>query len=174
LPEVDAHHLRVGELAAARAEAMGLDEGTVALVRKAGCLHDCGKIDAGIIPWVRSKLTFRAQNTPLVNHPIIGANMVREQFGLDVARLVAGHHPAYFGSTYAAASGAQKAIIEADIWDALRESRVYKNPSNPISSVSEAADILMKNGVSQEAADWWVSYGDDLASELKFHFFANP
>ncbi len=94
--------------------------------------------------------------------------MVRDQFGAGVADLVAGHHPHYSGSTYGAASPVQQSIIEADIWDALREARSYKD----IASVDLSRTILVRdNGVSESAADWWVTIGDDLASDLKFYFF---
>ena len=152
-PEVHAHQMRVGALAAERAKAMGLDADTVELVRTAGQLHDCGKLFC--LAATRSSGGFN----PIIKiHPEKGAAMIRPFFGNDAAELVIGHHPKYLGSTYLESSPAQRAIIEADVWDALREFRPYKASM----SVNRASRILSMEGVQGSDLTWWrLTGGND-------------
>ncbi len=137
---------------------MGLDADTVERVRTAGRIHDCGKLFC--LDATRSRGGFN----PIIKiHPEKGADMIRPFFGDDVAELVIGHHPKYFGSTYLESGPAQRAIIEADIWDALCEFRPYKASM----SVNRATLILSMEGVQGSDLTWWRLTGDSILQALR-------
>jgi diguanylate cyclase (GGDEF)-like protein/putative nucleotidyltransferase with HDIG domain len=148
---VGSHSERVGTLAAALAERMGMPQEQVELVRLAGRLHDLGKV---AIPeeilGKRGPLTARERQV-LERHPQIGFGML-EQLGVEpVASWVLHHHERWDGNGYPAnLSGEQiplgaRIILVADAYDAMLNDRVYR----PMMTAEAGAEELQRCAGSQ-------------------------
>lgn len=129
------HVRRVGELAAMLAEACGLDENEVELIRRAAPLHDIGKI--GVPDAVLNKPgPHTAEETRLMRqHVEIGADMLsvsRRPLFLTAAEIARDHHENWDGSGYPsglageAISLSGRIVALCDVCDALGSRRCYK------------------------------------------------
>ncbi|MCP3956097.1 MAG: HD domain-containing protein, partial [Desulfobacterales bacterium] len=100
-PITHGHSQKVARYARLTAEAMGLNDGEIAMVHRAGLLHDMGKIGMQDRLLGRlGKLNTRELNT-LKMHPVIGARILEPlTFLEDVAACVLNHHELWDGSGY--------------------------------------------------------------------------
>ena len=99
----ESHSARVGELAGRLGERLGLGERECELLRRAGSLHDLGKI--GVPDDILNKPGPLTEDEWEVmrRHPDIGADMLARHSALaDVAPLVRHHHERWDGSGYPA------------------------------------------------------------------------
>jgi putative nucleotidyltransferase with HDIG domain len=132
------HSLRVAELGASIARAVGCDEDMVEAVRLAGRLHDIGKI--GIRESVLNKpgpLT-PEEYAHVKTHVEIGVSMLTPLTHLGVSLdFIRHHHERYDGSGYPAAlkgdriSLGGRILLAADIYDALTSTRPYRASLTP-------------------------------------------
>ena len=134
--ETGRHTVRVGEMSAILAEAIGLDADECELIRRAAPLHDTGKIgipDAVLLK--RGKLT--DEEFELVkSHTTLGVTILEGARSpvLHLAREIAlTHHERWDGSGYPAGLAAEQIPISgrivalADVFDALTHERPYKH-----------------------------------------------
>jgi diguanylate cyclase (GGDEF)-like protein/putative nucleotidyltransferase with HDIG domain len=138
------HSLRVSMLSSAIAEAMHLDETTVAKVKAAGALHDIGKI--GIDERILNKtdsLTDIEWNL-MKQHPIRSARILATiDAYLDIVPFVKSHHERYDGLGYPAGLSSTQIPLEAriisvaDAYDAMTKSRPYRAPINKDAAAEE-------------------------------------
>lgn len=129
------HSIRVGIIAAAIAEAMQLDEATVAKVKAAGALHDIGKIgiDERILNKTESLTEF--EWNLMKQHPVRSARILATiDAYLDIVPFVKSHHERYDGLGYPSGLSSTQIPLEAriicvaDAFDAMTKVRPYRAP----------------------------------------------
>ncbi|MGQ0714299.1 MAG: HD domain-containing phosphohydrolase [Gemmatimonadaceae bacterium] len=129
------HTLRVGELSAAIAEALGLARETAELIRAAAPLHDVGKIG------VPDHILLKPGNlTPeefdvMKTHTTIGAAILaggKSALVMEAERIALNHHERWDGSGYPngrrgdAIPLSARVVAVADVFDALTHPRPYR------------------------------------------------
>jgi putative two-component system response regulator len=146
------HAWRIGRSSALIAEALGLCEVQVELIRRAAPLHDIGKIgipDAILLkPGRLGEEELRLMRT----HTTIGAEILsgsRSPLLVMAEQIALTHHERWDGDGYPRGlSGDQiplpgRIVAVADVFDALSHARPYK-PAWPVEQV--VAEILRQNG----------------------------
>jgi putative two-component system response regulator len=127
------HSQRVGDLAREFALFLGLKEDTAELIRTAGLLHDIGKIAVpeGLLN-KQGPLT-RDEFLRVIDHPVIGEEMVRPLATLAaVLQMIRHHHERYDGRGYPdglrgdAIPYEVRLLSIVDAYDALTSHRAYR------------------------------------------------
>jgi putative two-component system response regulator len=127
------HSQRVGDLAREFALFLGLPETTAEMIRTAGLLHDIGKIAVpeGLLN-KQGPLT-REEFLRVIDHPVIGEEMVRPLATLaSVLQLIRHHHERYDGRGYPDGLRGEAIPYEVrllsivDAYDALTSHRAYR------------------------------------------------
>ena len=137
------HTQRVGALSAAIAEAIGLDQRTIELIRRAAPLHDVGKI--GIPDHILLKpASLTPEETAVMRtHTLIGARILsggRSELVKMAERIALSHHECWDGAGYPNGIAGEKIPVEArivavaDCVDALSHNRPYRS-SRPLEEV---------------------------------------
>ncbi|MCB9418814.1 MAG: diguanylate cyclase [Ardenticatenaceae bacterium] len=137
-PHVMEHSKHVSRYAVCIAQEMGLPEEQIETIRKAGLLHDIGKLG------VREEILFKpgrltAEEFELVKeHVIIGAELVSGCHSLEpLAPFVLHHHEWYDGQGYPHGLAGDEIPLEArilclaDAVEAMASDRPYKNAMSP-------------------------------------------
>ena len=139
------HSRGVAALAAEAARRSGLAEPDVQLVRRAGLVHDLGRMGVPNSIWEKPGPLSEAEWERVRLHPYLTGRILRRVKGLEqVAVVAAAHHERLDGSGYPlGAAGAALApharlLAAADVYHALREPR----PHRPARDAVDAAEIL--------------------------------
>ena len=146
------HSDRVTKYAVAIAEAMGLSQAQIEIIRLSCQLHDLGKIGIdGHILTKPSKLT-EEEWREIKLHPLKGVEILRPlAFLRDEIKLVEQHHERYDGKGYPYGLRADdidaraRIMAVADSFDAMTTERPYAKGLN----LQEAKEELMRNSGSQ-------------------------
>lgn len=168
--ETGSHIERIGELAAAIGQRLGLDSTQVELLRIASPMHDVGKI--GVSDRILRKPGKLSEDEwrEMQRHTEIGYEILSgsETEPLDLAAEIAlTHHERMDGSGYPRGLGDDEIPLEgriaaaADVFDALITNRVYR----PAFGVEEAIEIMREGRGSQfdpEPLDALLSDADAL------------
>jgi putative two-component system response regulator len=129
------HGQRVGLLAAAFGDWLGLDASHIGRLRHAAELHDIGKLALSAELLEKPGALDAQEWHSMRLHPIIGHRLLRQGHGsrAEMAAMVAlQHHECWDGSGYpcglsgAAISAEARIVAICDVYDALREERAYK------------------------------------------------
>ncbi len=155
-PYTYGHEQRVGDLAAAIAQEMGLDSGVIKGLQIAGYVHDVGKI---VVPAeILSKPTklSSAEYELIKTHPQQGFEVLKDiDFPWPVAQVALQHHERLDGSGYPQGLGDGEIILEArimavaDVVEAMAAHRPYR----PSMGIDVALDeVIRHRGVKYEAA----------------------
>jgi putative two-component system response regulator len=134
------HLERVGEVAALLAEAAGMPEAEVELIRRAAPLHDIGKLGVpGPILGKRGRLD-SGERGVMRSHARIGAEILAGSDS-DVLRLAGEialtHHERWDGSGYPRGLAGEeiprsgRVVAIADVFDALTHARPYRDSLTP-------------------------------------------
>jgi len=95
------HSRAVAELAAGAAALMGMDAADVDLVRRAGHVHDVGRIGVSNQVWSKSSTLTTGEMERVRLHPYLTVRILSQVGGLDAVARVAGNHHEYLdGSGY--------------------------------------------------------------------------
>lgn len=168
--ETGGHIERIGELAAAIGQRLGLDSTQVELLRIASPMHDVGKI--GVSDRILRKPGKLSEDEwrEMQRHTEIGYEILSgsETEPLDLAAEIAlTHHERMDGSGYPRGLGDDEIPLEGriaavvDVFDALITNRVYR----PAFGVEEAIEIMREGRASQfdpEPLDALLSDADAL------------
>jgi HD-GYP domain-containing protein (c-di-GMP phosphodiesterase class II) len=127
------HSVRVAEIAACLATAMGRSEWDVDRVRLAGRLHDIGMIAVPTELLSRAGPLSEAEYAVVREHPAI-ANRILAPFEslADVISFIRGHHERWDGGGYPDGLGGEiipwgaRVVAVAEVFDALATSRPYQ------------------------------------------------
>lgn len=143
-PYLHGHSAGVGDLAAAAAQGLGLDE-QVRTVRIAGYLHDVGRAGVSSRIWDKPGPLSVAERDQARLHPYYSERVLSRVAPLaEVAKLAGQHHERCDGSGYhrGATAGqlstASRVLAAADAYRTLVEGR----PHRPALSAQQAADRL--------------------------------
>jgi HD-GYP domain-containing protein (c-di-GMP phosphodiesterase class II) len=146
----------VAARASAAARAAGLAETEVALVRRAGWLHDLGRVAVSSRVWDRPGALSAAQWEQVRLHPYITERVLGRCAGLaDVAAVAGGHHERVDGSGYHRGVRAERLcalLAAADIYQALGEHR----PHRPALPAAERASVLRDEVAAGHLPQWTV------------------
>ena len=139
------HSRGVAELAGAAATRLGLSSDDVAVVRRAGWVHDIGMIGVPSAVWNAPKPWSVSQRERARTHPYLTERMLARVPALaSVARCAAQHHERLDGSGYPHALAGDalalpsRILAAADVYHALGEPRPHRAALPP----SEAAEVL--------------------------------
>jgi putative two-component system response regulator len=140
------HTQRVGNSAALIAQALGLPAAQVESIRRAGPLHDIGKIgipDAILLK--KGELT-PAEKDFMKRHTTIGARLLSKSSSVTLQlaeEIAATHHERWDGTGYGAGLAGDSIPISgrilavADVFDALTHVRPYKGAWSRVEAVAE-------------------------------------
>jgi len=127
------HSQRVGDLARTFALYLGLDDATGDRVRIAGLLHDIGKIAVPESLLNKQGPLTRDEFLRVIDHPVIGEEMVRPLNTLaGILRMIRHHHERYDGRGYPdglrgdAIPHEVRLLSIVDAYDALTSHRSYR------------------------------------------------
>jgi putative nucleotidyltransferase with HDIG domain len=158
------HCTGVAELAEAAAWRLGLAETEVASVRRAGLVHDIGRVAISTGTWEKPGALSLAEWERVRLHPYFGERVLRRCGGLaGVAAIAARHHERLDGSGYhrgakaADLSMAARILAAADAWQAMGERRPHRPPRD-----ARDAAALLEGEVVASRLD-----GDAVAAVLQ-------
>lgn len=141
------HSRAVAERAALAAQRLGLSDREVADLRRAGHLHDLGRIGVASDIWERSETLTPDQWERIRLHPYLTGRILERVGGMDrVAQLAVNHHERLDGSGYprglaAAQLGTSDRILAAAVaYESALEPRPYRAARTP----DEAAQRLRR------------------------------
>lgn len=127
------HSRAVAELSAGAATVMGMDADTVTLTRRAGHLHDLGRIGISNQIWSKPAGLTAGETERVRLHPYLTVRILSQVGGLDeVAQVAGNHHECLDGSGYprglpASALGAPDRLLAAAVgYQSAREPRPYR------------------------------------------------
>jgi putative two-component system response regulator len=127
------HSQRVGDLSRSFALHLGLDDAAGERVRVAGLLHDIGKIAVPESLLNKQGPLTREEFLRVIDHPVIGEEMVRPLLTLSaVLRMIRHHHERYDGRGYPdgligdAIPHEVRLLSIVDAYDALTSHRSYR------------------------------------------------
>ena len=127
------HSQRVGDLAQSFALHLGLDPSDAERIRVAGLLHDIGKIAVPEALLNKAGPLTREEFMRVIDHPVIGEEMVRPLLTLNrVLQLIRHHHERYDGRGYPdgllglGIPYEVRLLSIVDAYDALTSHRAYR------------------------------------------------
>jgi putative nucleotidyltransferase with HDIG domain len=138
------HSIRVTDYALAIAKEMGLPEQEREMIRKAGLLHDIGKV--GISESILTKKGNITQDERhiLEQHPVLGAGILgRVKAMKELAEIVGSHHERYDGTGYPYGRKGEEIPLAgrilgvADALDAMLSDRPYRPAMNLLQALVE-------------------------------------
>lgn len=139
------HSRRVGELAGRAAAALGLAPEEAALTRRAGYLHDLGRLGVPNSIWEKNEPLTASDWERIRLHPYLTDRMLSSSSALaEIGKVAARHHERLDGSGYPhgltapALSVGARLVAAADVYAALTEPRAHRAAR----ASGDAADVL--------------------------------
>ncbi|MBX7454276.1 HD domain-containing protein [Mycolicibacterium sp. 3033] len=154
------HSRAVAELAAGAATAMGLEGETTALVRRAGHLHDLGRIGISNQVWSKPAQLTASEFERVRLHPYLTVRILSQVRGLEeVAQVAGNHHECLDGSGYprglpASALGVPDRVLAAAVaYQSAVEPRPYRAPLSTSDAAGRLRDRVRAGHLDPVAAD---------------------
>jgi HD-GYP domain-containing protein (c-di-GMP phosphodiesterase class II) len=145
IPHLLGHSRGVADLAGSAAASLGLPEDEAAQVRRAGLVHDLGRLGVPNTIWDKRGMLTRAEWERIRLHPYLTERMLASSPALaPLAAIAAHHHERLDGSGYPrglsgdALTPAARVLAAADVYAALIQDR----PHRPARREPEAAAVL--------------------------------
>ena len=147
-PYTSGHQQRVGNLACAIAQEMGLSKDKTLGIRMAGVLHDIGKIAIPVEILSKPGRLSKTEFELIKNHSKVGHDILKSiQFPWPVAKIVLQHHERMNGLGYPHGLTGKNILLEArimavaDVVEAMASHRPYR----PSLGINMALDEVFKN-----------------------------
>ncbi|WP_147918291.1 HD domain-containing phosphohydrolase [Ruania zhangjianzhongii] len=147
-PYTAGHSRRVSYLAETAAEVLGLPEGTRSDLRRAGSVHDLGRMGVSNAVWDKSATLTDAERERVRLHPYLSERILIRVSGLtEIARIAGAHHERLDGSGYPRGVDAtgldlsQRILAAADSYCTWREDR----PHRAARTEAESSERLRKD-----------------------------
>lgn len=154
------HSRATARLAADAAVAVGLDADAVALTRRAGHVHDLGRIGVSNQVWSKPGALTAADVERVQLHPYLTVRILRRVAGLeDVARLAGNHHENVDGSGYpqglpgSALTMPDRLLAAAVSYQSAVEPRPYRDPLEPDAAAQRLHERVRAGALDRGAAD---------------------
>lgn len=154
------HSRAVAELAAEAAMTAGLDTNTVALTRRAGYLHDLGRIGISNQIWSKPGPLTAAELERVRLHPYFTVRILNQVAGLeDVAQLAGNHHESPDGSGYprgltgSSLSLPDRLLAAAVSYQSALEPRPYREKLSPDAAARRLRDRVRAGALDPAAVD---------------------
>lgn len=150
-PDTYGHSRRVARYAAGTAKQMGLSREQVARVRRAGAVHDVGKIETPVAIMNKPGPLSDAEFEVIKRHAPVGATMVAGLGDDELTAIVRHHHERLDGNGYPDGLAAERIplgariIAVADTFDAVTSTRPYRAAKRH----REALDLLAAEAGTQ-------------------------
>jgi putative two-component system response regulator len=153
-PHTHGHCERLAGYATRLGESLGLPEDQVIALRRAGVVHDIGKVAVPDAILLKPGPLTKEEWKVMREHPIVGERICAplKSFRL-VLPIIRHHHEKYDGSGYPDGLRGEATPVTArvmqivDVYDALTSERPYKKPFSPADALQ-----IMKEEVSK---GWW-------------------
>ncbi|BCI51680.1 metal-dependent phosphohydrolase [Mycolicibacterium litorale] len=159
-PFTTGHSRAVATLAAEAATAVGLDADAVALTRRAGHVHDIGRIGVSNQVWSKPSALSMAEFERMRLHPYLTERILRQVPGLaHVASVAANHHERLDGSGYPRGLGAReltmldRVLAAAVSYHAACEPRPYRAAMTPGDAARRVRERVRDGGLDPVAAE---------------------
>ena len=137
-PYLAGHSRGVANLAAAAAQASGYPDADVRVLRRAGLIHDLGRLGVSNAIWDKPGPITEAESERVRLHPYLTDRMLARVSALGPSREIAArHHERLDGSGYprgltaAALTPPDRLLAAADVYHAMTEPRPYRDPLGP-------------------------------------------
>ncbi len=137
-PYLAGHSRGVANLASAAARVSGLSENDVTILRRAGLLHDLGRLGVSNAIWDKPGPLTDAEHERVRLHPYLTDRMLARVTALGPSREIASrHHERLDGSGYPRGLTAgsltppDRLLAAADVYHAMTEPRPHRSPSDP-------------------------------------------
>jgi HD-GYP domain-containing protein (c-di-GMP phosphodiesterase class II) len=154
------HSRATARLAADAAAAAGLDSGTVALVRRAGHVHDVGRIGVSNQIWSKAGPLTAAEFERVRLHPYLTVRILNNVNGLEqVAQIAGNHHERLDGSGYprgVTAGGLSlpdRLLAAAVSYQSAREPRPYREPLDRRAAAQRLHEQVRAGALDSVAAE---------------------
>jgi len=154
------HSRAVAELAGDAAEAVGLGADTVTLVRRAGHVHDLGRIGVSNQVWSKPAALSAAEFERMRLHPYLTTRILSRIGGLEqVAQIAGNHHECVNGTGYprslpGTALGMPDRILAAAVaYQSALEPRPYRAALDPAAAARRVRDRAHGGELDEVAAE---------------------
>ena len=154
------HSRAVARLAGDAANAVGLDADTVAVTRRAGHVHDLGRIGISNHIWSKAGPLSAAEFERVRLHPYLTVRILSQVRGLEqVAQLAGNHHEHIDGSGYprglgeAALSLPDRLLAAAVCYQSAREPRPYRDELSPDAAARRLRERVRDGAFDPVAVD---------------------
>ncbi|MGZ4484965.1 MAG: HD domain-containing phosphohydrolase [Nocardioidaceae bacterium] len=159
-PHLTGHSRGVANLAAAAGRAAGLGEEDVRTLRRAGLIHDLGRLGVSNAVWDKPGPLTEAEWERVRLHPYLTDRMMARVTALGACRgIAAKHHERLDGSGYprgltAASLGREDRLLAAaDAYHAMTEPRPYRTPLSPGTAARRLEDEVRAGRLDEPAVN---------------------
>ncbi|NOT08474.1 MAG: HD domain-containing protein [Gemmatimonadales bacterium] len=142
------HAVRVADLAAAVAVAVGEDDASVEAIRLAGRLHDLGMIGVPAEIVDKPGALTDSEFEQVKRHPQIASDILAAYPDLaEITRAIRGHHERWDGTGYPDGLVGEsiprmaRILAAAEVWDALVSPRPYRQSDTPIDALERIRQL---------------------------------
>ncbi len=137
-PYLAGHSRGVANLAGAAARVAGYPDDDVVVLRRAGLIHDLGRLGVSNAIWDKPGPLTEAESERVRLHPYLTDRMLVRVGALDASRQIAArHHERLDGSGYprgltaASLTPPDRLLAAADVYHAMTEPRPHRDPLGP-------------------------------------------
>jgi HD-GYP domain-containing protein (c-di-GMP phosphodiesterase class II) len=137
-PYLAGHSRGVANLVSAAARVAGHPEGEVSTLRRAGLIHDLGRLGVSNAIWDKQGTLTEAESERVRLHPYLTDRMLARVDALGASRVIAArHHERLDGSGYprgltaASLTPSDRLLAAADVYHAWTEPRPHRPPADP-------------------------------------------
>jgi HD-GYP domain-containing protein (c-di-GMP phosphodiesterase class II) len=159
-PYLAGHSRGVANLASAAARAAGYPDDDVQAVRRAGLIHDLGRLGVSNAVWDKPGLVTEAEAERVRLHPYLTDRMLARVDALGTSREIAArHHERLDGSGYprgltaATLTPPDRLLAAADAYHAMTEPRPHRAPLGPGQASAELRAEVTGGRLDSEAAE---------------------